>query len=262
MPRRRMIDPDFWSDSRIKKLPPVERLFFLGMISHADDEGRLQADPAYLRSKIFPYDDFSLDEIREMRDHIVEANPNVKLYENSGEEYLYFRKWSRYQKPSHPQPSKLPKPPQLQEELQSDSGTVPGKLPEREQNRAGMIPSQSRLGQSSLGKVRIGQVSGVQEDFTEFLNSEGDLTDLLTMTLTKYRPRGPLWLTEVLKRFWEQCTGKEMSGTVFQVTHEAVARYPPDVLARAYVKAARYSPGKTNPAKYLRKVLEEKARPP
>ncbi len=102
MPRRRMIDPDFWNDSRIKRLPPVERLFFIGMISHADDEGRLLADPAFLRSKVFPYDDYSLEDIESMRDHILATNPNVHLYENSGEAYIFFSQWSRYQKPSHP----------------------------------------------------------------------------------------------------------------------------------------------------------------
>ena len=52
MARRRMIDPEFWIDSRNKKLNYQERLFVIGMINHADDEGRLLADPALLRSKI------------------------------------------------------------------------------------------------------------------------------------------------------------------------------------------------------------------
>jgi len=173
-----MIDPDFWRDSRTKKLPPVERLFFLGMVNHAADDGRLAADPAYLRSIIFPYDDFTLEEIKAMRNHIVETNPNLQLYENAGEEYLYFRKWSRYQKPSHPQLSKLPEPPQFPERVQEP-------IQERDQPQTGTVPSQSRSGQSSQGKVSIGQVSAVLEDFTEFLNSEKDLTDFLTTKLTE-----------------------------------------------------------------------------
>jgi len=149
MPRRRMIDPDFWLDSRIKELSPAERLLFIGMISRADDEGRLPADPAYLRSQIFPYDDFTLEDIRNMRDHIIEVNPNVQLYTNAGEEYIYLRKWSRYQKPSHPQPSRLPKPPEshVLESFRTNSEIKPKSF----QNAAGTIPSQDRL-----GKVRLG----------------------------------------------------------------------------------------------------------
>ena len=147
MPRRRMIDPDFWNDGRVKRLSPTERLLFIGMISHADDEGRLLADPAFLRSKVFPYDDFSLEDITSMRDHIIEINPNVEIYQNASEDYLYFRKWPRYQKPSHPQPSKLPKPPELQEPVQET-------IPEQNQPQTGIIPSQVRSGQSRSVKSR------------------------------------------------------------------------------------------------------------
>lgn len=85
MPRRRMISPDFFGDSRIEKLNFAERLFFIGIINHSDDEGRIDADPAYLRCVIFPYDDVSLAQIKVMRDRIVETNPNIQLYETAGD---------------------------------------------------------------------------------------------------------------------------------------------------------------------------------
>ena len=253
MPRRRMLDPDFWSDGRIKKLPPIERLFFLGLISHADDEGRIQANPAFLRSVIFPYDDFTLEQINEMRTHILESNPNAKLYENSGEEYLYFKKWSRYQKPSHPQPSKLPKPPE-QPELQE---LVLEPVKEQDQPQTRIIPSQVRLGQSSLGKVSIGKVSAVQEDFTEYLNSEKDLTDFLTTTLTEYMPRGPTQVMPVIKKLWLQATGAGIPDKIFEAVFACLKKYPIPVLAISLVKAVKYSPGKTKPANYVLTIFEE-----
>jgi len=249
-----MIDPDFWSDGRVKHLTPIERLFFLGLVSHADDEGRIQANPAFLRSVIFPYDDFTLEQINDMRAHILETNPNIQLYENSGEEYLYFKKWSRYQKPSHPQPSKLPKPPELHEQVKEP---VPEIIPEQNQPQTGTIPSQVRLGQSSLGKVSIGKVSAVQEDFTEFLNNEKDLTDFMTTTLEKYMPLGPTQAMQFIKKLWLQATGQEVSSEVFQVVYMSLQKYPIPVLARSLVKAVKYSPGKTKPANYILAVFDE-----
>ncbi|GAI97406.1 unnamed protein product, partial [marine sediment metagenome] len=234
MPRRRMIDPDFWNDGRVKRLSPTERLLFIGMVSHADDEGRLLADPAFLRSKIFPYDDFTLEDIKSMRDHILETNPNLQLYQNAGEDYLYFRKWPRYQKPSHPQPSKLPQPPELQEPVQDQ---IQEPVQEQDQPQTGIIPSQSRSGQSSLGKVRLGKSRAVQEDFSEFLYSEKDLTDFMMTTLTEYMPRGPTQVMPVIQKFWIQSTGEEMHGGVFQVVYSSLQKYPIPVLAKSLVKA-------------------------
>ena len=254
MPRRRMIDPDFWNDSRVKRLSPTERLLFIGMVSQADDEGRLLADPAFLRSKIFPYDDFTLEDITSMRDRIVETNPNVHLYQNSGEDYLCFRKWPRYQKPSHPQPSKLPKPPELQEAIPEPKQELGQEL---DQPQTGTIPSQVRSGQSSLGKVRLGQVRAVQEDFSEFLSSEKDLTDFMTTTLTEYMPRGPTQVMPVIRKLWLQATGKEIDGDSFQVVYSALQKYPIPVLAKSLVKAVKYSPGKTKPANYIKTVFDK-----
>ena len=70
-----MLDPNFWTDARIKHLEPMERLFFLGCVSAADDEGRLLGDPAFLRSRIFPYDQITTDEIEMIRDRVAETVP-------------------------------------------------------------------------------------------------------------------------------------------------------------------------------------------
>jgi len=110
MTRKRFIDPNFWTDIAISKLTPIERLLFIGCFSNADDEGRLPGNPAYLRSAIFPYDDISLDEIREMRDRIVHTCKNLVLFEVDENEFLAFTKWSRYQSPRYPKPSQFPAP--------------------------------------------------------------------------------------------------------------------------------------------------------
>ncbi|GAI25661.1 unnamed protein product, partial [marine sediment metagenome] len=44
----------------------------------------------------------------------------------------------------------------------------------------------------------------------------------------------------------------------FALTLDAAKKYPPDVLAMAYVKAVKYRGGKYSSWKYLDKILKEK----
>ena len=260
MPRRRMVDPFFWNDRKVGKLSRDERSLIVGCVGHADDEGRLEADPAYLKAMIFKYDeDLDSAVVKKLRDSCLSKMqswpPNhpyrMVLYTSSDEEYIFFPAWGATNRPSHPTESQLPAPPpELLPIFSSPS-------PEELTKPSGVTPSQSRSGQSSQGKVSIGQVSEVQEDFANFLNSETDLTDFLTKTLTKYLPRGPTWAVEVLHKLWKQALGQPMSQSVFNLTAQAVKKYPVPVLARSYVKAIKYGGGKTGSWKYLDKILEE-----
>lgn len=268
MPRRRMIDPEFWDNTEVAKLTRDERLLLLGCLNNADDDGRLKAHPAYLKAAIFMYDnDPDPTRIDKLKQSMLKKMANwrkdnpwcLQPYQNSGENYLHFPSWFEHQKPSHPAKSKLPAPPIELSRATHPSGqkeTRPTPAAHQKESRA--TPSQSSLGQSSQGEVSIGQVSAVQEDFTKFLDSEKDLTDFLTKTLEKYLPRGPSWLVGVLNKLWEQALGKSMKDPEFTLTLDAVRKYPSAVLARAYVKAIKYSEGKHSPARYLDKILKEK----
>ena len=110
MARQRFIHPDIWSDPSLGSLKPIERLMFIGLFSNADDEGRLPGNPAYLRSTIFPYDDFSNAQIKAMRDRISSVCSNVLIYEVAGIEYIALLQWQRYQSPRYAKPSKYPSP--------------------------------------------------------------------------------------------------------------------------------------------------------
>ena len=264
MPRRRMLDPSFTDDIHVAKLTRDERLLLIGCVRNGDDDGRLRAHPAYLKAEIFMYDDdIDLERMKELKQSTLEKMktwPKGNIwrmipYENSGEDYLYFPNWDAQQKPSHPTPSKLPPPPEIPEKAPQSSSKCQEEVPKDSR----VTPSQSSIGQSSQVKYSIGQVSAVQEDFTKFLDSESDLIDFLTSTLTKYLPRGPTWLATVLKKLWFQAMGEEMKHPVFDLTLQAVKQYPPVVLARAYVKAIKYHGGKTGSWKYLDKILKEQA---
>ncbi len=110
MARKRFLTPDIWSDAFFVKLSPHERLLFIGMITLADDEGRLRAAPAYLKGEVFPEDCVTEAKVRQLRDRITALNRSVHLYKVAGMEYIQLRNWPRYQRPSHPTPSRLPAP--------------------------------------------------------------------------------------------------------------------------------------------------------
>lgn len=112
MARRRFIHPVLWQDEAVTKMTRDERLLFVGMVTIADDEGRIVGSPAHLLGAIYPYDeDVTPKKIREWRDGVCSKNPNVVCYVSGGHEYLAFLRWAEWQKPSHPIRSKLPKPP-------------------------------------------------------------------------------------------------------------------------------------------------------
>lgn len=110
MPRR-WIDPAFFTDEKLAKATVEERHIFTAMIANQDDDGRLLAHPGYLRSTAFPYDNFSNEEVKQMRDHLAEVNPNVIIYQNDGNEYIQLKRHYRYQRPRYYHPSKFPAPP-------------------------------------------------------------------------------------------------------------------------------------------------------
>jgi len=109
MPKR-WLDPAFFTDEKVAKATIPERQLFAAMIANQDDDGRLLGHPGYLRSIAFPYDDFSIEQIKEMRDHLAKVNPNVLIYQNSGDEYIQLKRHKRYQNPRYYHKSKFPAP--------------------------------------------------------------------------------------------------------------------------------------------------------
>lgn len=135
MARKRFLTPDIWSDAFIVRLSPEERLLFIGMITLADDEGRLRAEPSYLKGEIFPMDELSVQEVAALRDHLASISKSMRkrsvyLYKVCGMCYGLLPNWPKYQAPSHPTASRLPAPPRFKnnqkppEDLAKVSGDV------------------------------------------------------------------------------------------------------------------------------------------
>lgn len=83
---RRMIDASIWKNDKFGALPPMARLLQIGLINHADEQGRGRAHPALLRSKIFPYDDVSVNDIIEWL-AMIEANGAIRLFADGKDDY-------------------------------------------------------------------------------------------------------------------------------------------------------------------------------
>lgn len=109
MARRRMIDPNFWQSEDVSKLTIRQRLLLIGLFSNADDEGKLRGNPAFVRSIIFPYEDFSVSEIEEDL-NAIESIGTILQYEVRGSKYIKLVNWDKFQRVDKPQPSMIPDP--------------------------------------------------------------------------------------------------------------------------------------------------------
>lgn len=107
--RIRTLKPEVWEDEAVGKLGAWERLLFVGLITMADDEGRLRALPSAIAGHIFPYDDHPPAKILKWLDAIARAGL-IQRYESDGTEYVQIKGWSAHQKINRPTASTLPAP--------------------------------------------------------------------------------------------------------------------------------------------------------
>jgi hypothetical protein len=100
-----MISPQLWSDEKIAKLDFLGRLFWVGLLTCANDYGKLRGSPEYLASIIFPYDrKIKLDKYIEL----LVSLKRIYQYVVDGETYLKISNWDRYQKVDHPSKDEYP----------------------------------------------------------------------------------------------------------------------------------------------------------
>lgn len=107
MARKRMISPEFWTDEKLGILPVETRLLFMGLISNADDEGRLPGNTMLVKSVIFPYDNFSNNKIEEWLLSLAQQNIIVR-YKFDNQTYIQIVNFSKHQTINRPTPSKIP----------------------------------------------------------------------------------------------------------------------------------------------------------
>jgi hypothetical protein len=132
-----MIDPSFWTDEKLGECPIQTRLLFMGLISHADDEGYGRANPKLLKSSIFPYDDLRASDLEKWLSQLGGLNMIV-LYTVNEQTYYYLPNFLKHQTINKPTESIFPKPEQVDSiPLPYDYGNATTPLPpkRREEKR-------------------------------------------------------------------------------------------------------------------------------
>jgi hypothetical protein len=154
MPRIRTLKPELWQDEDIGALSRDARLLFIGLITQADDEGRLVGAPRLLWSQIFPWDDYSPERLGAWLTELAGAGL-VRQYESGGRAYIHLPGWKRHQKISHPAKSKLPRPPGKRARPRAALRKPP--------EDSGDAPKRSPLIGSDQGSERIGSTRGTPD---------------------------------------------------------------------------------------------------
>lgn len=95
--QRRMLHLKIWTSEQFGKLSDKAKLLYIGSITLSDDDGKLRANPAYLRGQIFPYDEIlTVTEVLQLRNE-VENNGLFIVYSIDKFEYIEHPHWKEYQ---------------------------------------------------------------------------------------------------------------------------------------------------------------------
>lgn len=113
MARIRSIKPEFWDDRKLARRTSRDaRLLYIALWNMADEHGRLNGDPRWVRGQAFPYEE-DLDDalLAGMLGELQDAEV-VVAYEADGDPYLYLPKLAKHQRLEPGKvASKIPAPP-------------------------------------------------------------------------------------------------------------------------------------------------------
>lgn len=114
---RRMLDSRLWANEHFGEMPMMARLLLLGIINHADDQGRIKGKLMYLRTEIFRYDrDVTDEQVGECL-KLIEANGTIECYAVGGKDYVQLLNWWEYQSLQFAAPSDMPRPATWQDRI-------------------------------------------------------------------------------------------------------------------------------------------------
>lgn len=99
MARIRTIKPEFWQDEKLSPLPLLERIVFLGLISMADDCGRVLDNHRIIDAFVFPETE---DTSREALATLSRIGRIARGLTSSGQRVIQIVNWERHQKVDHP----------------------------------------------------------------------------------------------------------------------------------------------------------------
>lgn len=108
MARIRTIKPEFCTSADTGALSRDARLFFLQLLTEADDAGRLAWIPRRLTGVLYPFDEDVTGSMLTGWALECQARAMVLIYTVAGSQYLQIANWDKHQKISHPSASRIP----------------------------------------------------------------------------------------------------------------------------------------------------------
>lgn len=108
----RTIKADLCDDETLGALPITVRYLFVGLVTRADDHGRFRANPALVRSRVFPYDGLDCDTVAGWLKEL-EASGRIVTYTVDGQAYGVLVNWGKHQRLDNAAKSEIPPPPEL-----------------------------------------------------------------------------------------------------------------------------------------------------
>lgn len=107
MARIRNIKPEFFLNDEMGELDPLTRLFFIGLWTQADREGRLRDRPKRLKATLVPYDECDVEALLTT----LTDSGHLLRYEVDSEHYIQVVNFTRHQSPNMKEsPSTIPAP--------------------------------------------------------------------------------------------------------------------------------------------------------
>ena len=106
--RIRTLKPEFFESETVARLGFFARLLFVGLITLADDAGRLRGASRLIASQAFPYDQ-AIEMVEAALEELA-AQKLIRRYQVSGSSYILISGWLEHQKIDKPSKSKLPAP--------------------------------------------------------------------------------------------------------------------------------------------------------
>ena len=116
MARIRSIKPEYWDDRKLAKRTSRDaRLLYIALWNLADERGRLNGDPVWIKGQVFSYDDdLDVPAVTKLLDELAAIDVGAVVpYEVDGDPYLYLPKLAKHQRLDRTVPSRLPEPPAL-----------------------------------------------------------------------------------------------------------------------------------------------------
>jgi len=233
MARSRQIKPEFFEDEGVGNWSLGARLLFIGMWTQADDVGNVVANPVFLKSRIFPYDeDVTAETIHGWLSEC-SVSTHVCLYEVGSERFAHIKNFGKHQTINRPGKWRNPEPPT-------------GKLTEDSLRTHGALTEDSGMKSKSKSK------------------SNGDSDSLRSSGLSPAQFFG--------KRMREESNTLGVLGQAFEHVFNASPDYPrlgkiakdnggPEAVYPRLFRIAASWQGMGNPHNYLDKALKSDVAP-